>query len=206
MGFWGTYLVTRSTCSMMTLDALRTSTEDLMWQGFGDDDWQAVRFHRGPVGWEVAMPPADWERVLVSVMEQTGRPVLAGAVYDSDGAQLVGYSPRAGRWGGWLSLERIIGHLDSDAWPYAYEDENGEWQTDEGEEYQRRVEQVANRLYEVNPPASGAAPLAVRWAAEAGLSPAVSAVEAVLGDGEIFVEDLFMRFLDVLGVPALTER
>lgn len=50
-------------------------------------------------------------------MEQAGHPVLAAVVMDSDGAQLIGYSPRAGRWGGWLMLDKIIGHITPDAWP-----------------------------------------------------------------------------------------
>jgi hypothetical protein len=59
-------------------------------------------------------------------------------VLDSDGAQLIGYSPEAGRWGGWLMLERIIGHLDPAALPYVYGDENGQMEVGEGEDYQRR--------------------------------------------------------------------
>jgi hypothetical protein len=136
-------------------------------------------------------------------MEQTGHPVLAAVVLDSDGAQLIGYSPKAGRWGGWLMLERIIGHIDPKAWPYVYEDENGEIQSDEGEDYQRRFREARDRLYEVGPPGHLAAPLAVRWAAEAGDAPTAAAVEAVLNGGEVFAEDLFFQLLDVLGLPGL---
>jgi hypothetical protein len=80
--------------------------------------------HRGPDGWDSSDLPAAWEATLRALMEQAGSPVLAAAVLDSDGAQLIGYSPREGRWGGWLMLDRIIGHIDSDGWRYTYWDDN----------------------------------------------------------------------------------
>jgi hypothetical protein len=138
-------------------------------------------------------------------MEQTGHPVLAAVVLDSDGAQLVGYSPKAGRWGGWLMLEGIISHLDHTALPEAWEDEHGEPQVDLGEDYHRRVRQAMERMYQVGPPAHLAAPLAVRWANEAGFAPTIAAVEAVLNRDEVFAEDLFFELVDVLGLPGLGE-
>ncbi len=122
---------------------------------------------------------------------------------DSDGAQLIGYSPGAGRWGGWLMLERIIGYLDPAALPYAYQDENGNIQVDQGEDYQRRFREAQQRLYQVGPPDHLAAPPAVHWAAEAGYTPTAEAVEAVLNGGELFAEDLFFQLLHVLGLPGL---
>jgi hypothetical protein len=68
-----------------------------------------MQLHQWPEEWNASPPPADLEVVLVAAMEQTGQPVLAGTVFDSGGAQLIGYSPKAGRWGGWLMLERIMG-------------------------------------------------------------------------------------------------
>jgi hypothetical protein len=68
-------------------------------------------------------------------------------VLDSDGAQLVGYSPTAGRWGGWLMLKRIVAHLDHTALPEAYEDEHGQPQVDLGEDHQRRVRAAMERLF-----------------------------------------------------------
>jgi hypothetical protein len=124
-------------------------------------------------------------------------------VLASDGAELIGYSPNAGRWGGWLMLDRILVHYDPHAGPYVYEDENGEIQSDEGEDYQRRFREIRDRMYEVVPPSHIAAPLAVRWANEAGRTPTSSAVEAVLNGDEVFAEDLFFQLLDVLGLPDL---
>jgi hypothetical protein len=100
-------------------------------------------------------------------------------------------------------LERIVVHLDPAALPYVYEDENGEMQVDEGEDYQRRFREARDRLYQVGLPGNLAAPLAVQWAREAGYTPTAEAVEAVLNGGETFAEDLFLRLLDVLGLPGL---
>lgn len=203
MGYWGTFIVARSGRPLMELEGLKASADLVSWQRTGGDGWQVVQIHRGPNGWDSQGLPADWERLLVSIMEQTGNPVLAAVVLDSDGAQLIGYSPNAGRWGGWLMLERIIMHLDAAALPYVYEDENGEIQVDEGEDYQRQLRKIRDRLYRVGPPGHLAAPLAVAWAIEAGYSPAAAAVEAVLNGGEVFAEDLLFQLLDVLGLPGL---
>jgi hypothetical protein len=203
VGFWGTFIVARSGRPVMELEGLKAAADQVAWQRTGGGGWQVVQIHRGPNGYDSQTLPADWERLLVLVMEQTGHPVLAAVVRDSDGAQLIGYSPNAGRWGGWLMLDRIIGHLDPAASPYAYEDENGEIQVDEGEDYQRRARVARERLYEVGGPGHVAAPGAVRWAIEAGYAPAAAAVEAVLDGGEVFAEDLFFQLLDVLGLPGL---
>lgn len=202
MGFWGTFIVARSDRPVTELEGLKAAADQVAWQRTGGDGWQVVQVHRGPNGYDSQTLPAGWERLLVSVMEQTGHPVLAAVVLDSDGAQLIGYSPNAGRWGGWLMLDRIITHLDSTAWPDAYEDENGELQFDEGEDYQRRLREARERLSEVGGPGHVAAPLAVQWAIEAGYAPAAAAVEAVLDGGAVFAEDLFFQLLDVLGCPA----
>ncbi len=55
----------------------------------------------------------------------------------------------------------------------------------------------------VGPRGHIAAPLAVRWATEAGYTPTASAVEAVLDGREVFAEDLFFQLLEVLGLPGL---
>jgi hypothetical protein len=184
VGFWGTYIVTRADQPLPELPALRPSAESVMWHGRGLDGWQAVRVHRGPDGWASSELPARWEATLRALMEQAGHPVLAGVIMDSDGAQLIGYSPVTGRWGGWLMLDCIIGHIVPDAWPriVAWDDETGplEFESDDDEDYQRRHQAALDRMHAVGPPAQGAAPLAVRWAGEAGLQPDPVAVEAAL--------------------------
>jgi hypothetical protein len=186
---------------MRKWEALRAFAEELVGEKTGEDGWRVAQFHRAPRGWDSTSLPAAWERLLVSVMQETGHPVLAAVVLDSDGAQLIGYSPKAGRWGGWLMLERIIGHLVPDAMPYVYEDENGEMHVDEGEEYQHRLRAACDQMYQVGPPADEAVLSAVQWAREAGSKPAAATVEAALNRWDTFAEDLFFRLIDALRLP-----
>lgn len=196
MGFWGTYIVVRSERPATELRGLRAAAGRVVWSRTGDDGWQVLQIHRGPRGWDTG----ELERPLVATVEQTGNPVLAAVVLDSDGAQLIGYSPEAGRWGGWLMLDRIICHIEPDTLPYAYEDENGIMQVEVDEE---RVRAAERRLYRIGPPAARAAPLAVRWAAEAGCAPSPAAVRAVMEGRDAFAEDRFFRLLDALRLPGL---
>lgn len=189
----------RSSQPLTELDGLAALVDNVMWRHASGDGWQVAQLHRWPEEWTTSPSPAGWEAVLVAVMEQTGQPVLAGTVFDSDGVQLIGYSRDAGRWGGWLMLDRIMGYFDPAALGYAYEDDNGDTQFVEADD--RTLREVRDRLYGVCPPAEIAAPLAVRWASEAGLVADSSAVEVVLNGHETFAEDLFHQLLVVLGVP-----
>ena len=207
MGFWGTYIVARTDQPLPELPAMRLSTGSVIWHGRGPDGWQAVRVHRGPDEWESSDLPARWEATLRALMEQAGHPVLAAVVMDSDGAQLIGYSPRAGRWGGWLMLDNIIGHIISDAWPVVLSvDEDGMPQFEPDEDYQRRAQPALDRLHAVGPPAPSAAPLAVTWASEAGLEPDPAAVQTALEARDVFCEDVFFGLLAALGIPDLTSN
>lgn len=82
-------------------------------------------------------------------MAQGGHPVVAAVVLDSDGAQLIGYSPAAGRWGGWLMLDRIIGHILPDAWPkIVYWDEEADqpvMEAADDPDYQQRCQAAMAR-------------------------------------------------------------
>jgi hypothetical protein len=205
MGFWGTYIVGCSDLPLTELEALRAESGKVVWQRQGDDGWQVIQVHQGPDGWSSATLPAEWEKLLVSVMDQTRRPVLAAVVLDEDGAQLIGYSPAAGRWGGWLMLERILPHLDRRALPSAYEDEDGETQVDLGEDYQRLCREIMDDLHQrVGPAAPRAAELAGQWAIEAGLDPDIAAITNVLGSTDVFASDLFFVFLGALGMRSLS--
>jgi hypothetical protein len=93
VGYWGTFILARSGRPVTELDGLKAAADRVVWQRSGGDGWQVVQIHRGPDGYDSERLPADWERLLVSVMEQTGHPVLAAVVLDSSGAQLIGYSP-----------------------------------------------------------------------------------------------------------------
>jgi hypothetical protein len=206
MGFWGTYIVTRAAQPLTGLPALQAAAEDICWHGRGDGGWQAVQVHRGPAGWESADLPAAWEETLRALMKQSGGPVLAAVVLDSDGAQLIGYSPRQGRWGGWLALDAIIGHIDPDGWPgLDWVDDEEEPRREDDETYLPRYRAVVGRLSAAaGPPGEAAVPGLLGWAAEAGLEPDTAGVSAALdGHREIFAEDLFFALLAALGVPEL---
>ena len=210
MGFWGTYIVASADQPLPELPALRPSAEQVTWHGRGPGGWQAVQVHRGPDGWASADLPARWEATLTALMQQTGRPVMAAAVLDSDGAQLIGYSPVAGRWGGWLMLDRIIGHIIPDAWPMivSWDEDTGQprLEATDDEDYRRRLQAALDRMHAVGPPASGAAPLAVTWASEAGLKPDPAAIQAALEATDIFCENVLFALVSALGVPELTSE
>jgi hypothetical protein len=144
------------------------------------------------------------EHLLESVLAQTGQPVLAAVVLASDGAQLIGYSPRAGRWSGWLGLEVLVDYLGPQYTECLNVDAEEELPADLDEFWQSRYREACRPLYALVPPASIAAPRAVAWAVEAGYAPSVQDVEAVLDGGEVFAEDQFFKLLAALGLPALT--
>jgi len=94
VGFWGTFIVARSGRPLTELDGLQAAAHQVAWQRTGGDGWQVVQVHRGPKGYDSQRLPADWERLLVSAMQQTGHPVLAAVVLDSDGASWSATAPR----------------------------------------------------------------------------------------------------------------
>lgn len=205
MGFWGTFLVARSDRPLPDLDGVRDLADCIGWHGTGADGWQAVQLHRAPAVWRVPMTGGDGrEQLLESVLAQTGQPVLAALVLASDGAQLIGYSPRAGRWSGWLNLEALLDYLGPEYTECLDVDEDEELPEDLDEFWRNRYREACRPLYAMSPPASIAAPHAVTWAVEAGYTPNLEAVEAVLAGGEAFAEDQFLKLLAALGLPALT--
>jgi hypothetical protein len=205
MGFWGTLLVARSDRPLPDLDSVRDLAGCIAWHGTATDGWQAVQLHRAPVDWWVPMTGDDGrEHLLESVMAQTGRPVLAALVLASDGAQLIGYSPRAGRWSGWLKLEVLVDYLGPEYTQCLYVDDDEELPEDLDAFWQNRYREACRPLYALAPPASIAAAHAVTWAVEAGYTPRVEAVEAVLAGGEAFAEDQFFKLLAALGLPIFT--
>ena len=210
MGFWGTFIVARAAEPLPELPALRHAAESVVWHGRGPDGWQAVQVHRGPDGWESSDLPARWEATLRALMEQSGHPVLAAVVMDSDGAQLIGYSPGAGRWGGWLMLDSVIGHMIPEAWPKIvhWDEETGQpvLEDKDDPDYQRRYQAALDQLHAVGPAAPGAAPLAVTWASEAGLQPDPGAVEAALEAVTLFCSEAFFGLLSSLGIPDLADE
>lgn len=118
--------------------------------------------------------------------------------------------PEAGRWGGWLMLDRIVGHIVPGAWPKIvyWDEEAGQpvMEAADDPDYQRRYQAALDELHAVGPAAPGAAPLAVTWAAEAGLQPDPVAVEAALEAVTVFCSEAFFGLLSALGVPDLADE
>jgi hypothetical protein len=186
------------------LDGVREIADCIDWHGTCADGWQAVALQRAPVDWRIPMTGEDGrERLLKSVMAQTGKPVLAALVVASDGAQLIGYSPRAGRWSGWLMLEVLVDYLGPEYTECLEVDDDEELPEDFDEFWQNRYREACQPLYALSPPAGIAATQAVTWAVEAGYTPSVDAVAAVLAGGETFAEDQFFKLLAALGLPTL---
>lgn len=107
MGFWGTYIVARANQPLTGLPALRQSAANAGWHWQGPDRWRAVQVDRGPDDWDSPTLPHAWDGLLTGLMQQAGHPVLAVVIKHSEGAQLLGRSPVAGRWGGWLMADDI---------------------------------------------------------------------------------------------------
>jgi hypothetical protein len=215
MGFWGTFIVTRAEQPLAELPALGPSADKIDWQQGGHDGWQVVQVHDGPAGWAAYGLPAAWEGTLRALMEQSGHPVIAATILDSDCGQLIGYSPKAGRWGGWLDLKMALQYMDrtvsdgDDGSIWWDEDgqvhsPNGEITDDQRERYQRRYDAALAHFLTIGPDAEGATPLAIAWALEAGLQPDAAAVLAALKGEEVFAEDQFFNLLTALGIPRFT--
>jgi hypothetical protein len=205
VGFWGSFLVARSDRPLPALGGVRDLADRILWHGTGRDGWQVVQLHRAPESWRPPMTGADGrEHLLESVLAQTGQPVLAAVVLASDGAQLIGYSPRGGRWSGWLKLEVLVDYLGSPYTDHLDVDDDEELPEDLDEFWRSRYREACRPLYALAPPGTLAAPRAVAWAVEAGYAPSVAAVRAVLDGGEAFAEDQFFTLLAALGLPPLT--
>jgi hypothetical protein len=200
MGFTGIILVAKSEQPLDELDCLRGRADS---PRFGADGWQYV-YLETMLADGVPLTGKGDESLLTSVLERTGHPVFAALVLHSDGAQVVGYS-RAGRWSGWLDVERIVDYL-----PYEYRIPIEEYDDDEvpGNDddltafWQERYRMACEPLYEFSPRAEVAAVHAVAWAREAGLSPDPDAVLSRLAGSETFAEGLVLRLLVALGVPS----
>jgi hypothetical protein len=125
-----------------------------------------------------------------------------------DAAELVMWHGRGP--GGWLMLDRIIGHIIPDAWPkIVYWDEEADQPVMEAEDdpdYQRRYQAALDQLHAIGPAAPGAAPLAVRWAAEGDLQPDPGAVAAALEAVTVFCSEAFFDLLSALGIPDLADE
>lgn len=202
MGFWGTYIVARAEASLTELPALRPSAARASWHWRGPHGWQAVQVDRGPDGWDSPNLAHAWDGLLQGLTKQAGHPVLAAVIHHSEGAQLLGHSPTAGRWGGWLHADHVTWRCLPPDSPSQYWDEHGNQHTEDDAAYQQRHQQALDRLYATaGPPSSAAAPSAITWAKQAGLDPDPTAVAAALDTKTIFAEYTLFQLLAALGLP-----
>jgi hypothetical protein len=204
MGFSGIFVVVRSDQPVDSLSALALLDEcKLEWRG--TDGWQVARISHGFVVstsdglLELTDLPGRGEATLQALMEQTGNPVIAASICDSDTGHVVGYSP-AGRFGGWLHWELAVEYYSGvDPW-----DENGD-SIEDDPDYQARLREAANGLEARYGPAGAAAvPAALTWAREARLRPDAEAMAAVLEAKYVFAEEAFFHLIAALGVPELS--
>ena len=202
MGFSGTFIVVRSGQPVTGLPALAPLGAGCDQQGRGTEGWQVARISHGsvrsPSDLVLALTslPGRGEATLRALMEQTGNPVIAASICDSDAGHVVGYSP-AGRFGGWLNWNVAVDYYGGvNSW-----DENGN-SIEDDPGYQARRQAAANGLEARYGPAGAAAlPAALTWAEEAGLQPDADAAAAVLGTQYVFAEEAFFRLIAALGVP-----
>jgi hypothetical protein len=204
VGFSGTFIVVRSDQPVTGLTVLAPLGAECELEGRGADGWQVARISHGSVrslsdpAWVLTSLPGQAEATLRALMEQTGNPVIAATICDSDAGHVVGYSP-AGRFGGWLHWQFAVDLYGGvDPW-----DEDGN-SIEEDPGYQARLQEAANRMEANYAPAGAAAvPAALAWAAEAGLRPDAEVATAVLETKYLFAEEAFFRLIAALGVPEL---
>ncbi|MCW2931845.1 MAG: hypothetical protein JWM19_2807 [Actinomycetia bacterium] len=204
MGFSGTFIVVRSDQPVTGLPALAPLGGECELQGQRANGWQVAEISHGSVvslsdpRLELTSLPGRGEATLRALMEQTGNPVIATTLCDSDAGHVVGYSP-AGRFGGWLHWELAVEYYGG---VIPWDEDGNSIEDDPG--YQARLQEAANGLEaRYGPAGAAAAPPALAWAGEAGLRPDAEAVAAVLEAKYVFAEETFFRLIAALGVPEL---
>jgi hypothetical protein len=144
--------------------------------------------------------------VLSRLALESGAPLLAAYVADSDYGWLVGVSPTKGTWQAWLDPKTA----------FLFERDHQVAQGISKSEANRRARQMIRR-FGLRP--TEAAERAVQWAAEAGYPVSARPIRQILGCrrppglGAVvrlpwlrydFAEDLFFALVDNLGVPRLS--
>ncbi|MGW1213627.1 hypothetical protein ACWD5F_28830 [Streptomyces sp. NPDC002499] len=107
MGFWGSYVVCRSTTP---LDGIQAVVERL--DGIDEHELR-------PGGWQIGRYPgpelADEGPVLLpELTEETGAPALIGFVLDSDTVFVEGFSTEGGYWRACLAREAAEAYCEDD--------------------------------------------------------------------------------------------
>lgn len=200
MGRWSTYLMTPAEHPIPLEDP---AVAPHLAAGSCDEPFD----HGGMWVIELRRDETELDALLGPLYERHQHPVLAAEVMDSDGAHVVGLS-RAGRWATWLHLDRVISHVGGPLPPCEFvegllSDVIVYW---DDPDYLAEYARVEAQLLAASPEADQAAPLAVRWAADAG-RPGVdeAAVRAAMEETTVFVEEQLFHLVGALGfVPAET--
>ncbi|XRQ08721.1 hypothetical protein ACN3XK_71535 [Actinomadura welshii] len=196
MGYWGTLIATRT--EGRTPGALR---------GFEIRDHEGAR--RGD-GWQVHDAPDDFvtgsNDLLPRLAAESGTPLLAAYIADSDYGWLLGVDPAGDQWRAWLDARtayaferdhrRMTGMPKADARGHARKMISG-YGLPPGEAAKRAVQWAANAGHKV--PASP-----VRQLLQTRRPPGISAAFRVPWRRYVFAEDMFFALLDNLGVPRST--
>jgi hypothetical protein len=196
VGYWGTLIAVRT--DGRQLAALADQNAELR----GHDTAR-----RGD-GWQVYSLPdnlisGDTGDVLPRLVMDTGAPVLAAYVADSDYGQLAGASTTHGQWGTWLDASAAFhfecDHLVMTGMPKAVA--------------KRHAQQM---IAGFGLPPSEAARRATEWAREAGYAVPIGPIRQILATRRppglgaalrlpwkryVFAEEMFFALLDHLGVP-----
>lgn len=200
MGYWGTLIAVRS--NGQERPALTDRNAELR-------EHDGAR--RGD-GWQVYSLPdnvifGESDGVLPQLVQESGAPVLAAYVADSDYGQLVGHSPLHGRWESWLDAKTAF------LFERDYLVMKGMAKADANRQAQQIV--AAFGL-----PPGEAAKRAVQWAREAGYRVPVGPVRQILATNRppgvsallrlprkryVVAEEAFFALLDNLGLPTLAD-
>lgn len=198
MGYWGTLI---AACTNGQVPGV---LRDL-----GAELWEHQHARRGD-GWQVFSVPdnlvAD-DGVLSRLALESGAPLLAAYIADSDYGWLVGVSPTKETWPAWLDPKTA----------FVFERDHQVMLGMARSEANRRARQMI-RKFGLRP--TEAAECAVQWAAEAGYTVSARPIRQILrcrrtpGLGAVvrlpwlryaFAEDSFFALLDNLGVPRISE-
>jgi hypothetical protein len=193
MGYWG------------TLVAVRAGEPPATLRGFGTTVRDEDRARRGD-GWQVLSVADDLIAhlsLLADVVEETGHPVLAAYIADSDYGRLAGSSPSSGLWHTWLDRRTA----------YAFERDHqvmtGIPKAAAAAHAHRLIQTTGLRPTE-------AAQRVASWATDAGYRASASSIQQIIDLRRppgisawlrlpwarfVFAEEMFFAILDHLSVP-----
>lgn len=194
MGYWGTLI------AMRTNGRLPELLRDL------DAEVREHQSARRGDGWQVISVPDDVvtdDGPLARLADESGAPLLAAYIADSDYGRLIGVSPAMGTWTAWLDPRMA----------FVFERDHHEMHGMPKSAANQRARQT---IKDFGLPSAEAANCAVRWAAEAGYAASPRPIRQILSRRRppglaamlrlpwkryVFAEEAFFALLDNLGIP-----